>query len=438
MLATKMPITKLPADTVRLLGSALAISSSPSLVKELLDNALDAAATSVEVLVSADTVDKIQVRDNGAGIPLEDIDNLGRRAHTSKLRRIEDLDGGAKTLGFRGEALAATLDLAQGGVWVTTRTADETFATKFSLKKGTGGGENRKPGPAPVGTTVTVEGLFGSLPVRRKQAEKESRKSLVKIRALMLAYALARPYLKLSLKVRGDTNQGWQFSPAGEESVRDVVVQLLGKSVASQCVYVEKFWTPEHSGPANAPTISMQGFLPVSNCSIDNIKGKGAFISVDQRPITSIRGAGNRIATSHRTSLGTILRNSIPSPFMQLNIRFSSGAGYDPNIEPLKDDVLFVDEDRVVNCFKELCRSIYSDGGHPAVMEEQTFLEETALLIRTGGRPKGDLSRAIFRGASGGSAYDLRFGARAIPTAAVPGPEGCCSQEFACEPRDEP
>ena len=438
MLATEMPITKLPLDTVRLLGSALAISTSPSLVKELLENALDAAATSVEVLISADTIDKIQVRDNGTGIPLEDIRNLGRRAHTSKLRRIEDLDGEAKTLGFRGEALASTLSLAQGGVGITTRTAGETVATKFSLKKGTGGAENRKPGLGPVGTTVTVEGLFGSLPVRRKQAEIESRKSLAKIRDLMLAYVLARPYLKLSLKVMGDTNQVWRFSPAGKETVRDVVVQILGKSLASQCIYVEKFWTPEPHGPVDAPTISMQAFLPVSNCNIEAIKGKGAFISVDQRPITSIRGAGKKIAVFYKRCLGTTLRNSIPSPFMQLSIRFSSGAGYDPNIEPLKDEVLFVDEERVLNCFAELCRSIYSDGEHPAMAEERKDLEDTASVLRADDRPSSDLSQAILRGTSGGSAYDLGVGARAIPTAAVPEPKDYPGQETACEHREEP
>ncbi|KKY36806.1 putative dna mismatch repair [Diaporthe ampelina] len=119
---SKMPITALPETTVRLLGSAAAISTPVDVIKELLGNSLDAEATSVEILVSANLVDSIQVRDNGHGIQAGDYNSLGRMGHTSKLTSFEELQTvGGNTLGFRGQALASANSL--GRVTVVTREA---------------------------------------------------------------------------------------------------------------------------------------------------------------------------------------------------------------------------------------------------------------------------------------------------------------------------
>src|SRR5690348_6177351 len=108
-----MPISALSEGTVRTLGSALVITSPLLLLKELLDNAIDSGATSVDVIVSPNTVDKIEVRDNGHGIDPGNFESLGRPGHTSKLRSFDELSKvGATTLGFRGAALASANTLA--------------------------------------------------------------------------------------------------------------------------------------------------------------------------------------------------------------------------------------------------------------------------------------------------------------------------------------
>ena len=86
-----MAIHPLPQETIRLLSSSVKLTNPCDVLKELVDNAIDAEATSIDVVVSANTLDKIVVRDNGHGIPLEDLDLLGRRGHTSKLRSFEEL-----------------------------------------------------------------------------------------------------------------------------------------------------------------------------------------------------------------------------------------------------------------------------------------------------------------------------------------------------------
>ncbi|CAK7204667.1 hypothetical protein SEUCBS139899_007426 [Sporothrix eucalyptigena] len=121
-----MSIKALPADTCRLLGSTTLIATPVSLVKELVDNAIDAGATTVSVLMSPNTVDKVEVRDDGHGIDLVDFDALGRRGYTSKTRCFEDLKTvGGLSLGFRGEGVASANAL--GFVSITTRTANEAY-----------------------------------------------------------------------------------------------------------------------------------------------------------------------------------------------------------------------------------------------------------------------------------------------------------------------
>ncbi|KAI6785993.1 DNA mismatch repair protein MutL [Emericellopsis cladophorae] len=234
-----MTIAKLNFDTVRLLGSSVTISDPPSLVKELLDNAIDAGATTIEVLISPNTADRIHVRDNGAGIPAEDLASLGKRAHTSKLRCFEDLVG-TRTLGFRGEALASANAVSKGGLKITTKTSADSVATKVTLNSRGGGVAEQKPVPAPQGTTVLVEGLFDNIAVRKQQAIRESRKALARTRDLLLSYALARPHVKMNLKVPGEPKQQWSYSPGPKPTAKHAVMQLLSKEASAQCAVVQK------------------------------------------------------------------------------------------------------------------------------------------------------------------------------------------------------
>lgn len=126
-----MPIEALPQATVRAIGSTSVISDPCSVVKELLDNALDASATSVSVEISPNTVDVIQVKDNGHGISAEDHPCVCKHAFTSKISSIDDLKNvGGSSLGFRGEALASIADMS-GAVTVTTRVASEIVASNL-------------------------------------------------------------------------------------------------------------------------------------------------------------------------------------------------------------------------------------------------------------------------------------------------------------------
>jgi len=124
-----MPISSLPESTVRAIGSSLVLNDAASVVKELIENALDAASSSIVVEISANTLDVIQVKDNGSGIGIEDRQLLCRRGFTSKIRSMSDLATlGGTFLGFRGQALASLAELSES-VIVTTRIDGEVVGS---------------------------------------------------------------------------------------------------------------------------------------------------------------------------------------------------------------------------------------------------------------------------------------------------------------------
>ena len=128
-----MPIAPLPDSTIRAIGSSLVLNDACSVVKELVDNALDAIATSITVEISLDTLDIIQVKDNGHGIRVEDRHLVCKRGCTSKIKTFEDLDElGGSFLGFRGEALASVVELSEA-VALTTRVDGEVVGTTLKF-----------------------------------------------------------------------------------------------------------------------------------------------------------------------------------------------------------------------------------------------------------------------------------------------------------------
>lgn len=132
-----MPIEALPQTTIRAIGSSSVISDSSSIVKELLDNALDASALFIAIEISQNTLDVIQVKDNGHGIPSEDHAFVCKRTFTSKIQTVDDLKNiGGNYLGFRGEALASAAEMSSG-ITVTTRVEAELAGS--SIKYGRNG-----------------------------------------------------------------------------------------------------------------------------------------------------------------------------------------------------------------------------------------------------------------------------------------------------------
>ncbi|RYP39493.1 hypothetical protein DL767_002227 [Monosporascus sp. MG133] len=399
-------ISRLPDSTTRLLGSPLVITTPVTLVKELLDNAIDAKATSVEVLISPNTVSTIEVRDNGVGIHPDDYDSLGRRGHTSKLQSFEELRTHvSKTLGFRGEALAAANTLAK--VTIITKTADDPVGATLHLVSDIGGVARHQKTSAPIGTTVRITELFSRLPVREQVAIKESAKTLDKIRDLLQSYAMARPTLKLALKVLQNPKQNWSYSPKRNAVVGEAVLQIFGKDISA--LSFEKIFPIDGPWPearasdddqsasrTNSYTFEAYIMDPDANpCRVS----KHHFFSVDGRPVSAKRGTMKKILGIYVKALET-KQADLPSQrcrghFIRLNIVCPIGS-YEVNIEPCKDDVLFTDEQLLLDGFEGLCKEVYEssearqsalqDPAHPRVESHEEAVVEggtTSILSPT-------------------------------------------------------
>ncbi|KAM7197650.1 hypothetical protein V8F20_006540 [Naviculisporaceae sp. PSN 640] len=367
-----MPISRLPEATARELGSTLAVSTPVAVFKELLENALDAGASFVDMIISLDTLSRIEVRDNGHGICTEDLDALGRSGYTSKIKTFEDVIAlGGRSLGFRGVALASINTVAE--ITLTTKTAADLVATTFQLLPA-GGISKKQHVSAPVGTTVYVTKLFSRTPVREKVALRESKKNIIAMKELLQAYALARPHVKLQLRVvNGDHTLPWSYSPKPNGDIKDAVVQLFGTELASSCILCmdqprEPSSTAEDSNERQSSltrrqdSLAFEAYLPHSFADATRIN-KRAFFSVDSRPVLTKRGTLKKLYDTFKMHLSRSMSDSgqinMPTaPFIRLNIRCESRS-YDINIEPSKDDLLFHDEGYVIKRFEDFMLSVY-------------------------------------------------------------------------------
>uniref|UniRef100_A0AAX7VWL1 HMG box domain-containing protein n=1 Tax=Astatotilapia calliptera TaxID=8154 RepID=A0AAX7VWL1_ASTCA len=188
---------QLPPDTVRLLSSSQVITSVVNVVKELIENSLDAGASSIDVKLENFGLDRVEVRDNGQGIKTVDTPVMAVRHFTSKICRHEDLEH-LETYGFRGEALGSICAVAE--VAVTTKTEEDEISTQYTMDL-TGKIVSQKPSHLGQGTTVSVMKLFKNLPVRRQcfSSNKKCKEELKKVQDLLMAYAIIKPELRLML-----------------------------------------------------------------------------------------------------------------------------------------------------------------------------------------------------------------------------------------------
>lgn len=406
-----MSISRLPEATARELGSTLAVSTPVAVFKELLENALDAGASFINVIVSLDTLSRIEVKDNGHGIPTEDLDALGRSGYTSKISTFDDMVGlGGKSLGFRGVALASINAVAE--ITLTTKTAADPVATVFQLLP-SGGVSRKQHVSAPVGTTVHVTKLFSRTPVREKVALRESKKNIIAMKELLQAYALARPHVKLQLRIlNGDHTLPWSYSPKRKGDIKDAIIQLFGTELASSCAErtfrVElsrepsslpedsNGYSPAVAGKDDGHNLAFEAYLPHSYADATRIN-KGDFLSVDSRPVLARRGALKKLYDIFKMHLSRSMsfwgQIQLPTaPFIRLNIRCEPRS-YDINVEPSKDDVLFHDESYLLKKFEEFMSTVYPI--NPASPGTQP---ETALSITSRAEPQqSSLSSATSR-----------------------------------------
>jgi DNA mismatch repair protein MutL len=242
-----MPIKILAPDVVSKIAAGEVVERPASVVKELIENSLDAGATQVSIEARGGGVSLIRVSDNGVGIPADEAELAFHRHATSKINDMADLET-ISSLGFRGEALPSIAAVAE--VEILARTTGEIAGTYLKLQHGKVV-EKTKRG-CPVGTTVTVRNLFRNVPARLKFLKSVATES-GHISNLVSQYSLAFPEVRFSLIIEGRI----ALQTPGSGSLRDALVKVYGLDTAEAMIEVkEGEQLPRISGFVSAPSLS--------------------------------------------------------------------------------------------------------------------------------------------------------------------------------------
>lgn len=350
-----MPIRVLSEVVAAQIAAGEVVERPASVVKELLENALDAGATVIVVEVEDGGRRLIRVSDNGAGIaPGEAVLAFHRHA-TSKLQTVEDLNRIA-TLGFRGEALASIGAVSR--TTMTTRPHDDATGTTIQVE----GGALRfqRAAGAPTGTAVEVENLFFNTPARLKflKADSTERRHIAQ---LVTNYALAYPGVRFKLVQEGRE----QFHSTGSGSLADVLVEMLGLETFRDMLEVR----PQPSSRPDLPPVEVWGYTSAPGLNRSNRQQIVLFVNgraiADQSLTYAVVQAYHTLIPAGRYPLAVLMVRLDPEQV-------------DVNVHPTKAEVRFRAPDAVFAAVQRAVRRAVIDqapvpsmGGDPYAAVDQ-------------------------------------------------------------------
>jgi DNA mismatch repair protein MutL len=225
-----MSIKVLAPDVISKIAAGEVVERPASVVKELVENSLDAGASEVAVEAQGGGVELIKVSDNGVGIPASEVELAFCRYATSKISDLDDLEK-ISSLGFRGEALPSIAAVAE--VEILTQTSSKTVGSYMNLRKGEVVCKESRA--RPQGTTITVRRLFRYFPARLRFLKSANTENS-HIAHLVSQYALAFPEVKFSLAL--DKRQS--LHTTGNDDLREVVSEIYGSDLAQKMLKVEQ------------------------------------------------------------------------------------------------------------------------------------------------------------------------------------------------------
>lgn len=247
----RVPIQQLPDTLINQIAAGEVVERPASVVKELVENAIDAGATRVDIDLEEGGARLVRIRDDGAGIAADELALAVSRHATSKIASLDDLEGVA-TLGFRGEALPSIASVSR--LSIASRTQQSAHGARLDVDGGRVG--SVAPHPHPRGTTVEVRELFFNMPARRKFLKAE-RTELGHIEDWLRQLALARPDVELRVSHNGRPVRRWSGAPVGGALLADArVLETLGDGFAQAALHVD------HSiGGGDAPALRLHGWI---------------------------------------------------------------------------------------------------------------------------------------------------------------------------------
>jgi DNA mismatch repair protein MutL len=390
-----MSIKVLPVEVAAKIAAGEVVERPASVVKELVENAIDAGATGIKVEIRQGGVRLMRVTDNGCGIPSDEVELAFARHSTSKLESFSDLER-VYTLGFRGEALASIAAVAR--VSLVSRTAQESVGTQVKLENGVIVG--REGRGCPQGTIIMVENLFYNVPARLKFLRREATEA-GHISQLVSRYAMAYPGLRFSLLTDGRL----AFQSTGSGKLYDVLVKVYGLEAAQQMLSVESD-SGEPRAKGDQTAIRVHGYI--SSPSLHRSNRQYLTFFVNRRWVQD-RSLSYAASEAYHTLLPTGRY-----PIVVLNVELDP-AEVDVNVHPTKRQVRFRRGNEVFAAVQKAVRGVLTESSplptvashlHPVGprAEGPSFWGQPRRLTGVGGErhPMGQLAMEIQRTAEDG------------------------------------
>ncbi len=313
-----MPIQVLDQNTINKIAAGEVIERPSSVVKELVENAIDAKATAITVEIKDGGITFIRITDNGAGINSSEIPVAFLRHSTSKIKSVEDLMS-VSSLGFRGEALSSIAAVSQ--VELITKTKDSFNGSRYVIEGGKSGSVESVG--APDGTTFIIRNLFYNTPVRRKFLKTATTEGSY-VSGLIEHLALSHPDISFRFINNGQN----KLHTSGNGNIKDIIYHLYGRDVAANMIEVNsKTQDIEINGFIGKPLISR------GNRTYENYYINGRYIksSVINR---ALEDGYKGYIMMHRY------------PFVALHLKINSQI-IDVNVHPTKMELRFAQNERV-------------------------------------------------------------------------------------------
>ncbi|KAF8189866.1 histidine kinase-like ATPase [Mycena galopus ATCC 62051] len=370
-----LPIRRLQESLINRIAAGEIIHRPSSALKELLENCLDAGATSIRVTVKDGGMKLLQIQDNGCGIRRADLPILAERFTTSKLSTFSDLSR-ITTYGFRGEALASISHVAH--LSVVTKTKTETCAWKAHYLDGVlvepkpGQTAEPKPCAGNDGTTIIIEDLFYNTPTRlsalRSASEEYSR-----ILDVLTKYAVHNPKVAFSCKKTGSPSP--DLTTPSSSEIPQAIRLLYGHSIAKDLLHAT-FGSKKNDGEDE----DMEDEESEARDSRESWTAEAHFTNANyqSKKMIFLLFINHRLVESSRMkrALEAVYSGVLPkgvSPFIYLSLQINP-RDVDVNVHPTKKEVHFLNEDGITDQIADTLQKSLASQSHSRVFEYQTLL----------------------------------------------------------------
>lgn len=361
-------IKAIEGSSVHQIQSGQVIVDLNSVVKELVENSLDAGATSIDVRFKNNGLDSIEVQDNGNGISPDDFETLALKHYTSKLSTYEDLTS-LDTFGFRGEALSSLCALSKFRV-LTARAQDGAMGNKLDFEV-SGKLKGSSVASAQKGTTVFVEDIFYNLPVRRKELEKNIKRDYMKAITLLYAYACISVGVRFSVtNLMPKGKKVVVFSTKSNTTTKENIINVFGAKTLLALIKLdlslemEPTKGPSTQGARNWSTqatdrsmeVRIEGHISRPTFGEGRQAPDRQMYFVNSRPcqLPQVAKAVNEVYKSF---------NVAQSPFVFANLIMDTHA-YDVNVSPDKRTIMLHDQTALLESLKTALTEMFENTDH--------------------------------------------------------------------------